>query len=199
MKRKFYLLVLGLAILSSACTKYPPDSERVMEDLVVFTQYDTKVNFSDYKTYVIADNVFKVTDKDTVVLDNTLAQSTLTEIDKQMKLRGFVPAENAATADLGIAVVYYQDVNVYAYYGGWWGYYGWGYYYPYYYPPVYYGSYTTGLAYISAVDLKNPGNNVLYLRWTAGIRGLLTGGHTTDEVMGAVDQAFTQTPQFVTK
>jgi hypothetical protein len=53
---------------------------------------------------------------------------------------------------------------------------------------------------IDVVDLKTvtPGNNKLYVRWNAYIRGLLTGTHTNAEITGSVHQAFVQTPQLQT-
>lgn len=197
MKTKISFLLLGMALtFGTACTKYPPDSDRVLEDLAVITQYDTKADFNDYKKYVIADNIVKITSVDTSIIDNGDAVAVLAQIDKNMQARGFVKTENADEADLGISVVYYQNTTIYAYYGGWWGY-GWGYYYPYY--PVYYSSYTTGLAEIDLVDLKYPASgNQLYLRWTGCIRGLLTGTHTASEILSAVDDAFEQTPQLAT-
>ncbi|MCX6246007.1 MAG: DUF4136 domain-containing protein [Bacteroidetes bacterium] len=203
MKTKITLFILGLGLFFTlGCSKYPPSSDRLLEDLAVITQYDTKVNFNDYKTFGIASSITKIDNKDTSELSNSVATSILDEISKQMTSRGFTKAAAGTLPDLGIQVVYYENTNVYtySYYNYWWGYpYSYyGYYYPYY--PVYYSSYTTGLADIQLIDLKNPNvtTQQLYLRWNAYIRGLVTGGHTTSEIINAVDMAFTQTPQLAT-
>ena len=197
MKTKLGFLILGMGLmLNMSCTKYPPSSDRLLEDLVVFTQYDTKIDFNNYKTYSIGATIMKVTDKDTVPLTGQTADAILAQVDQNMKARGFVKTVGVAKPDLGIEVMYYQNTTVYTYSYGYWGYY-----YPYYpYYPVYYSSYTTGMANIQMMDLKNADETThrAPIRWNAFIRGLLTGTHTTTEITGRVDQAFTQTPQIKT-
>jgi hypothetical protein len=198
MKTKHGLLILGLGlIMTLSCTKYPPSSERLLEDLAVITQYDTKVDFNLYKTYAIADTVVKITAKDTTYETGTTAMAVIAQIKKNMADRGFTEVAATAKPDLGIQVVYYQNTTINAYYGGYYGSW-WGYYYPYY--PVYYSSYTTGLADMELIDLKvlPPNTNQRYLRWNGYIRGLLTGNHSLDEIKRSIDQAFTQTPQLKT-
>ena len=200
MKTKLILLLVATtALFVTSCTKYPPTSDRLLEDLAIITQYDTKIDFNDYKTFSIATTITKITDKDTTTISDANATAVLNRISYNMKQRGFTEAAVGEKPDFGIQVVYFQNTYVYAYYYDWWGYYPyWYYYYPYY--PVYYSSYTTGLADIQLIDLKNVNNasNTLYIRWDGYIRGLLTGSHTQAEVLSAVDQAFTQTPQLQT-
>ncbi len=194
MKTKLMLLLMGAGLILASCTKYPPSSDRLLEDLAVITQYDTKADFNSYKTYSLAPSITKVTDKDTTVMTGPTADAVLAQIDKDMQARGFVKVATTAKPDLGIEVVYYQNTTVYTYYYDYWGWY-----YPYYpYYPVYYSSYTTGLANIELIDLKTATTDRAYIRWNAYIRGLLTGSHTTAEITAKVDQAFIQTPQLVT-
>jgi len=194
------VLFASAAIFLASCSKYPPTSDRLLEDFAIATQYDVKADFNNYQTYGLSDKVYKVTDKDTTLMTGAGVTAALNEIDKYMQLRGFVKATGENKPDLGITVTYYQNTYVYAYYPDyWWGYpyYGYGWYYPYY--PTYYSSYTAGAANIVLADLKYPApNNQLYIRWNAFIRGLLTGNHTEADITGAVDQAFIQTPQLAT-
>jgi hypothetical protein len=200
MKTKLSFLILGLGLVFTlSCTKYPPSSDRLLEDLAIVTQYDTKINFNDYKTFSIANSITKITDKDTTNITDANAMAILNQITKNMEARGFVKAAEGSKPDFGIQVLYFQNTTVYVYYYDWWGYYPyWYYYYP--YPTTYYSTYTTGLANIELIDMKNvnTANNVLYIRWNAYIRGLLTGGHTQSEILSSVDQAFIQTPQLQT-
>jgi hypothetical protein len=199
MKTKLILLFLGAGLILASCSKYPPSSDRLLEDLAVITQYDTKVDFNTYHTYSIAGSIMKITDKDTTAMTGQTADAVLSEIDKNMQARGFLKVSPNANPDLGIDVLYFQNTTVYTYYYDYWGWYG--YYYPYYpYYPVYYASYTTGMANIELLDLKNPDvtNHRTPIRWNGFIRGLLTGNHTTAEITGKVDQAFIQTPQLET-
>jgi len=139
MKTKLGFIILGLVLTGTiACTKYPPSADRLLEDLAVITQYDTKIDFNDYKTYSIAPSIVKITDKDTTEITNQTAQDILNQIDKNMQERGFVKvAKGSEQPDFGIQVIYFQNTYIYTYYYNWWGYYPyWYYYYPYY--PVYY-------------------------------------------------------------
>jgi hypothetical protein len=199
MKTKLTFLILGMGLIFSvSCTKYPPSSDRLLEDLVVVTQYDTKTDFNTFKTYALPTSITKVTDKDTVQITNADATKILAQIDLNLKARGFVPVASPAKPDLGIQAVYFENTYVYTYYYDYWGYPYYGWYYPYY--PVYYSSYTAGMMNIDMVDLKNPdvGTQKLYIRWNAYIRGLMTGTHSNADVLNSVDQAFIQTPQLKT-
>lgn len=202
MKTKISISILGLGILFTlfSCTKYPPASDRLLEDLVVMTQYDTKADFNQFKTFQIASKVIKITDNDTTEISNATTAAVLAQIELNMLARGFIKQVTPTMPDLGIQVVYFQNTYIYTYsYDWYYPYYPyWGYYYPYY--PVYYASYTTGLANIEMIDLKNPDpvSQKLYLRWNAYIRGLLEESHTTSEITHSVDQAFIQTPQLQT-
>jgi hypothetical protein len=200
MKTKLSFLFLGLGLMFTlSCSKYPPESDRLLEDLAVLTQYDTKFDFNTAKTYSLAPSIMEVTDKDTTAMTGETADAALAQIDKDMQARGFSKVAATANPDFGIVVTYYQNTTVYTYYYDYWGWYG--YYYPYYpYYPVYYSSYTTGMANIELLDLKagNENNQRTPIRWNAFIRGLLTGSHTTQEITGRVHQAFVQTPQLQT-
>lgn len=196
MKTKLGLLLLlpGL-LLTLSCSKYPPASDRLLEDLAVITQYDTKVDFNDYHTYTLAGTIMKITNKDTVPMTGSTAEAVLAQIDKDMQARGFLKVASTATPDFAIQVIFYENTTVYSY-----SYYWWGGYYPFYpYYPVYYASYTTGMGNIELVDLKYPDDKQkVAIRWNAYIRGLMTGGHTDAEIVSRVHQAFVQTPQIQT-
>jgi hypothetical protein len=184
---------MGL-VLTLSCSKYPPESDRLLEDLAVLTKYVTKADFSSYTTYSIAGSIMKITDKDTVPMSCSPADAVLAGIDKNMQARGYAQVLPSANPDLGIQVMYFQNTTVYTYYYDWWGYY-----YPYYpYYPVYYASYTTGMANIEMLDLTDPTSQRAPIRWNAFIRGLLSGDHTTAEITARVDQAFIQTLQVTT-
>jgi len=192
------LMVFGL-LFTTACSKYPPASDRLLEDLVVMTQYDTKVDFNNYHTFSMPDAIIMISSSDTTFLTDATAQSILTQISTNMENRGFMKAAAKEKADFGLQVFYFQNTYIYTYYYDWWGYYPyWYYYYPYY--PVYYSSYTTGALNFDLVDQKyvNSTNETLSVRWNAYIRGLLTGSHTLSEINGRIDQAFIQTPQLKT-
>jgi hypothetical protein len=206
-KLLFVMILAGLLIFAS-CTKYPNASDRTLEELVVLTMYDTKADFSQYSTFAISDSIAVISDTDSGRVMNSNTNLVVNQIVQNMTTRGYTRVAPNQNPDFGINVSMFKNTHVDVYYPGWyWGYpgyyppdyyggwYGYDYWYP-YYPPVV-TSYSTGTLQFELVDLKfvNLEDQQIYVRWTVFIRALLTGGHTTSEIQGSIDQAFKQTPQ----
>lgn len=200
----FFFLVTGLFLVTS-CSKYPPTSDRLLEDMVVYTKYDTSIDFNQFRTFSIVDSIGYISQKDSGKFLDSDAQAVLNQISQNMVARGYVLVNKTQDPDLGINVVMVKNVNVQVYYPGWyWGYPGyyppwyWGggiYYYPYY--PAYITSYSTGTLLIDMVDLVNETpDGKMYIRWNAYIRGLLTNNHSMAQIKESIDQAFVQTKAF---
>jgi hypothetical protein len=202
MRTKLLLLFLGAGLILASCTKYPPDSDRLLDDLVVYTNFDVKANFTDFKTYYMSDSIVKVDNKDSGWYYNSSVQSLTSTIAKNLNNLGYTRTYNVKNADLNIGVSFVENVNVNVYYPGWyWGYYPpdywYGGYYPYYpYYPAYVTTYTTGSLMIDMFDMKDAQSNQVPVCWNAYIRGLMTGTHTDSEVTESVNQAFKQTKAF---
>jgi len=205
MKTKIYLILLAVGLLSAvSCTKYPPASGRLTEDLAILTKYDVTVDFNQYHTFYIADSIYYKDSKDSGRYRDANAVAVLNRIISNMTSRGFLQITDTVhnEYDLGIMVFAVKNTNVNVYYPGWyWGYYPpswWGYpYYPYNYPyyPTYITSYSTGTLWWELVDRKNaPVTQKLFIRWNAFIRGLLTGYHSMSDITTSIDQAFKQSP-----
>jgi len=206
MKSKVFLILLafGLMVLSS-CSKYPPTSDRLLEDLVIYTVYDTATPFAQFKTFYIADTIKWIADKDSGYYTDSRATTLINQIVQNMTSRGYQRVGIDVDPDLAFMVVTVKNVNTTVYYPGWyWGYPGYyppwfwgggGYYYPYY--PAYITSYSTGTLMIDMADLKNIGpDKKIWIRWNAYIRGLYTGDHTILQIQQSIDQAFNQTKAF---
>lgn len=201
MKTKL-LLMLGLTgIALVSCSKYPPSSSRLTEDMAIYTKYDVTTDFTKFKTYYLSDSIVKVSTKDSGWYYNSTVQSFTARIAQNMNNLGYTRSWNKKTVDLYLGVSYVVNINVTTYYPGWyWGYYpynywgGYGPYYPYY--PAYVTSYSTGTVLIDMMDVKNPVGKQYPIRWNCYIRALLTGDHTSAQINGSVDQAFTQTKGF---
>jgi hypothetical protein len=202
------IMAIGMIALTS-CTKYPAESDRIMEDMVVYTQYDVNTDFNTFKTFAITDSLGYIDDDGNGKVLTENAQALLDRIVSNMESRGFVkvPHDAMPKPDLGIDVSYLKTttVSVYSpgyYWGGfydpfYWGYPGYGYGYPYY--PTYVTSSSAGSVFIDLFDLKHPGaDNKLLTRWNVYIRGLYTDTHTVNDMKNSVDQAFTQTPSLKT-
>jgi hypothetical protein len=210
MKTKLlFMMVLAGSLALSSCTKYPGVVDRLDEDMVVMTQYDTKNDFGQYTTFAVPDSLVYYTDSDSGRVKNSNTQLVVNQIIENMQARGYTLAGPGQVPDLGFNITLFKNTNIDVYYPGWyWGYggyyppdywyggwYGWDYYYPYY--PVYVTSYTAGSIVIDMVDLKNadPITEQISIPWNVYIRALLTGYHTQAEITGSIDQAFEQTPQ----
>ncbi len=213
MKTKLLLFViLAGSLIIASCTRYPGVTERLTEDMVVLTQYDTKADFSQYNTFAIPDSIVYYTDTDSGRILNATTQVLVNQIVKDMEARGYTRVNHDQSPNLAFNVTFFKNTNIDVYYPGWyWGYggyyppdywyggwYGWGYYYPYY--PAYVTSYTTGTVVVDVADFKNVDlvNHKVPIVWNIYIRALLTGYHTSSDIIWSVDKAFEQTPQ-VTK
>jgi len=184
MKRIFFMLsaLAGISLLYTGCTKQPPDNLSTDESRIYITDYDSAVNFANYKTFSISDSV--------AVIQNGIATKQLTDIDtaylnavtKYMELAGYTLVSNKQNPDLGVdvndiiststGVISYGDY--WDYYGGYWdpyywGYPGYGYYIPYAYS-VYQVS--EGAISVDILDLKNAAaDKKINVIWTGLIRG----------------------------
>jgi hypothetical protein len=209
MKTKLLIIIVMGMIAITSCTKYPSDTGRMTEDLVVYTKYDINIDFNDYKTFAIVPAVAYIDGKDSSALTTPNALGVLDRITSDMTSRGFTQVAATDHPDLGINVTAIKSTNttVYSpgwYWGypgyypvGWWGYPGYGYGYPYY--PTYITSYSAGTVIIDLLDLKfKTTDNKIMIRWNAYIRGLLTDTHSLSDVQKSIDQAFTQTPALKT-
>jgi len=204
MKTKLILLFLGAGLILASCSKYPPSSDRLLEDLAVYTKYDVSVDFTKFKTFYISDSIVKVDDKDSGWVYNSQVQSITGRIVQNMTKLGYTRTWNSKTTDLYLGVSYVVNVNVNVYYPGWyWGYPGYyppnywggsGYYYPYY--PAYITSYSTGTCLIDMMSVQTPVGGKIPVCWNAYIRGLVTNTHTSSQIQQAIDQCFNQTKGF---
>lgn len=202
------MLTLPAAIVFMiSCATYPALDSRLEEDLVDITKYDVGTDFTQFVTFSIVDSVLVIKGNDSSKILDPKADALLNQIKENMQARGYTLVNRkTGHPDLGINVGVVKVTNISIYYPGWywdygyynpyyWGYPSYNYWYPYYPPEI--SSYTTGTIIIDLVDLKNAPshNNKLYVVWVAIIRGLMTGYHTTQEVLDNVDQCFEQTPQ----
>ena len=195
----FYLMVFAGIIGITSCSKYPPDVERVQEDLAVISNWDVKQDFSSYDTYWMSDSIYYKDGNDSGWVDNARTGSITAEIRKMMTKYGYTSFSGSGRPDLVINVTLIKNTNVNVYYPyyPYWGYWGYPYnpYYWYgYYPYV--TTYSVGTVIIDMADVKNSTGNKVYIIWDAVIRGLYTGTHTTQQIQQSVDVAFDQSTCF---
>ena len=204
---KKILLISVVALLALACQKEPYSQDSDGEYLV-YTSPAKDVNFSDFRTFDIADSVLVIgqTKKPYYSKSNN-ALALIQAYRTNMEELGYIYLPSNPDAQLGIQVTYAEDTQRFVQYYDdpyWWldypgywpaGYWGnWtGWYYPY---PVTY-TYTTNALITDMVNLTaGEENGKLKIVWSCYIGGPASASINYDvkRMTKAVDQAFAQSP-----
>ena len=205
---KKILFFSTLALLAIACHKEPTPQDSDNEYLV-YTSPGKDVNFSQYKTFDIADSLLIIGQGDKPVYSQSNeALALIQAVRTNMEKMGYIYTPSDPDADLGIQmtyvikteryVKYYNDPYWWLDYPGYWpsGYWGnWtGFYYPY---PVTY-TYTTNALITDMVDLTDleREDKPLEVVWTSYIGGPAGSSLQGDvnRMKSSIDQAFAQSP-----
>lgn len=205
---KKILLFSAAVILLAACHKepYPQDSDN---EYLVYTSPGKDVNFSQYKTFDIADSLLVIGQGDKPVYSQTQSALALIQAYRtNMEKLGYIYTPANPDADLGIQVTYIIKTERYVqYYDNpyWWldypGYWPagyWGSWHGFYYPrPVVY-TYTTNALLADIVNLTSEmsEDKPLEVLWTSYIGGPAGSSYQNDvdRMKAAIDQAFAQSP-----
>ena len=201
------LLIIVIGALSWSC-QTEPDSEKLIDQMVVSTNYDPEADFSAYTTYAIpTDTIGFISNNstDTIITspESTFPRHVLSAIRRNLDDRGYVRVGRNEDPDIGVNVMVVNDFNMfqevvypggYGYPGSYYsGYYGYGSYY--YYPYVNTYAYNTGVLIIELVDLKNrtPDNKVKVV-WDAYLEDVYSTIDRLKQSEDAINQAFIQSP-----
>ena len=202
-----FLLVTSLSLTSC----YPDYGLSSSDHDVVITQYEKSTDFSQYKTFAIADSVFHLTEdgEDSEYISRKHDNFIINTVRDNMLDLGYTQVLNPTSPDDVDVVVYVaaqgSKVDQY-YYGGYWGGYpGWGWGYPGYgwgYPG-YVGSttYYVGTLFINYVDTDNFGDDTVDVEWHAILNGLLNNDSytvTENRLADRINKAFEQSPYLQT-
>lgn len=200
---KRFIPILFAVFALAACEK-EPDTDKLDNEYLVYTNYDKDCDFSNFQTYYVPDSILYINSNDKKEYwQSEAAQVVLSEYIKNMDER-FLRVDNIADADLGLQLSYVANTYTFTdfvgdpwwsgypyywspgYWGGYWG----GLYYP--FPIVY--SYSTGSIIGELVDLSVPEGKTLNVVWNSYISGLLynNGRLNLEKAQNAIDQAFRQ-------
>lgn len=208
MKQVFPML-FAVALLVAACEK-TPDTGKLDDDYLVYTDYDAETDFAKFTTFYVPDSVLIIdnsSNKPKFLYGTPASELIIANYVKGMEQAGYVRTLDKANADLGMQVSYVEDTYSFRYYNN----YPWWYGYPWYWNFGYWGnwggwywpysitySYSTGSVLGELVDLTLPESTSKQLRvvWSSYISGLLNNDGTlnTTEVKQAIEQAFSQSP-----
>ena len=202
-------MLFAVALLVAACEK-TPDTGKLDDDYLVYTDYDAETDFAKFTTFYVPDSVLIIdnsSNKPKFLYGTPASELIIANYVKGMEQAGYVRTLDKANADLGMQVSYVEDTYSFRYYNN----YPWWYGYPWYWNFGYWGnwggwywpysitySYSTGSVLGELVDLTLPESTSKQLRvvWSSYISGLLNNDGTlnTTEVKQAIEQAFSQSP-----
>lgn len=203
------ILLISMAVLAvAACHKepYPQDGDN---EYLVYTSPGKDVNFTQFKTFDIADSLLVIGQGDKPVYSQTQAALALIQAYRtNMETLGYIYTPSNPDADLGIQltyiikteryVQYYDNPYWWLDYPGYWpaGY--WGSWHGFYYPrPVVY-TYTTNALIADMVNLtaEIEEDKPLEVLWTSYIGGPAGSSYQNDveRMKTAINQAFAQSP-----
>jgi hypothetical protein len=177
-------IFIALAVLAFAGCKKDPLNNLSNEETRIYTvNYDTTANFSNYKTFSIADSAAVISNNQLIGRDFTGYDSTvIAATTRAMQQRGFTLVSKTSSPDLAVDIsrVYNTSTGLFSYgdywdnYGGYWDGY-WGYPDYGYYSPYAVGVYSiqNGGLEIDLLDLKNAAaeGNKIQVKWTGLARG----------------------------
>ena len=202
-------MLFAAALLVTACEK-TPDTGKLDDDYLVYTDYDAETDFAKFTTFYVPDSVLIIdnsSNKPKFLYGTPASELIIANYVKGMEQAGYVRTLDKANADLGMQVSYVEDTYSFRYYNN----YPWWYGYPWYWSFGYWGnwggwywpysitySYSTGSVLGELVDLTLPESTSKQLKvvWSSYISGLLNNDGTlnTAEVKQAIEQAFSQSP-----
>lgn len=197
------LLLPALAILILASCQKDPDMDKLENNYLVYTNYDSGSDFKNFNTFYVIDSIYLIDNDDkTGYWNNNNSQKIANAFSDKFEAAGYQPAESIYDADIVLQLSYVSTTYYFNSYtpGPWWNSYpgywnwgGWGWYYPYNFSY----SYSTGAIIGELVDTNapTPQNDKLTIVWNTYICGLLDGNNLSyTRTMEAISQAFAQSP-----
>lgn len=197
MKRSFFFLAVIPALW--ACEP-EPDNLRLLDQLVVSTNYDPDAQFADFATYTIpTDTIGYVsnTSRDTIWTFTTAQpypRTVIKEVRDQMDLSGHEYVDRDEDPDVGMNIYIIENLNLFqqVYYPNYYSnYYGYGGYY--YYPIVQTYAQNTATLVVEMIDLKNRNaNNQVKIVWNAYMGDVVNSVNYEQQSKDAIKTAFGQ-------
>lgn len=210
MRKTGCLIVVLFAAAAWSC-QTEPDSEMLIDQMVVSTNFDPEADFSSYTTFAIPSDTIGFqsnSSSDTIITasNSDFPRPVLSAIRNNIEQLGYTRVGRNEDPDIGVNVMVVNDYNVfqdivypnyYGYPGSYYypGYYGYGYGSYYSYPYVNTYAYNTGVLIVEMVDLRNrtPDNKVKVV-WDAYMGDVYSTIDRIRQSTEAIDQAFLQSP-----
>lgn len=202
MKKTSLLSFVVLCMLCTACQK-DPDTDRLDNDYLVYTNYDSGTDFNTFETFYVIDSILIIDNNDKPVYwNNSNSQKIVDAYIAKLQSVGYIAVNDENNADLVLQLSYINNTYYFTSFGpgpwwnsypGYWNWGGWGWYYPY----TFTYSYSTGSIIAELVNAMTPStqSNKLTVVWNSYISGILNGNNLSlSRTMNAIEQAFAQSP-----
>ncbi|MBR2637244.1 MAG: DUF4136 domain-containing protein [Bacteroidaceae bacterium] len=206
-KCAFSVFIMVLLLGFVACEK-DPDTDKLDNDYLVYTNYDKGTDFATLQTCHVIDSILIISNKEKPEYWNDKNSKAVVEEYKDNLVKyGYTIAESSEQADAVLQLSYVSNTYYFNDYsnGPWWNSYpgywnwgGWGWYYPF----SFFYSYSTGsiIAELVSTTPSAISNNKLTVVWNSYICGLLNGNSLSmSRTVNAIKQAFTQSPYLIVK
>lgn len=202
MKRVSTMMLIAASIMFASCQK-DPDTDKLDNNYLVYTNYDADTDFTGIGTFHVIDSILIIGDSEKPEYwKNSNSEKIVNAYSDRLEACGYTPVPSAEESDVILQLSYINTTYYFTSFGpgpwwnsypGYWNWGGWGWYYPY----TFNYSYSTGSIISELVDTKapNPQNDKLKVIWNSYICGLLNGNNLSlSRTMEAIDQAFMQSP-----
>lgn len=208
MKKKliFSMLVAGVFGITS-CEK-DPDTDKLDNDYLVYTNYDKGTDFGNMETFHAIDSILIISNEvKPSYWKNNNSATIIDAYTKNLEECGFLAVTDNASADMVLQISYISNTYYFNNYGpgawwnsypGYWNWGGWGWYYPFTF--VY--TYSTGsiIAELVSTVPSAVEKDKLTVIWNSYICGLLNGNSLSlSRTLNAINQAFDQSPYLSVK
>lgn len=203
MKKSVITTIVAVSLLGMVSCEKDPDTERLDNDYLVYTNYDKNTDFASIETFHVIDSILIISDQaKPTYWNNNNSMTIINAYRKNLEENGYIAVDESAEADVVLQLSYISNTYYFNNYGsgpwwnnypGYWNWGGWGWYYPY----SFFYSYSTG-SIIGELVSTAPSTiavGKLTVIWNSYICGLLNGNSLSlSRTLNAIDQAFEQSP-----
>lgn len=203
------LMPMLIALMGLVACEKEADLDKLDNEYMVVTNYDTKTDFSSFSTYYMPDSILLITNQANATYwtaDSSAVAAKILDTFRSNMDDICTETSDKSAAELGLQISYVASTYYFTSWAGspWWnsypGYWSYGYwggwggwYYPY---PITF-SYSTGSILAELVDLTattQSSSSKLQVVWSADISGLLNRNNALDltQTLNGINQAFTQ-------
>lgn len=207
MKKILFFNMLALCLLCITSCEKDPDTDKLDNDYLVYTNYDKGTDFSSFETFHVIDSILIISNEAKPnYWKNNNSQTIIQAYSQNLKERGYISVPNNESADMVLQISYISNTYYFNNYGpgawwnnypGYWNWGGWGWYYPFNF--VY--SYSTGSIIAELVNTvpSTIEKDKLTVIWNSYICGLLSGNSLSlSRTLNGINQAFDQSPYLTT-